>query len=147
MERKIIRQEGSPASAADLVWVGHGLSQAQEQAGRQISAQRDHSKDCHQRISIRSEVPYRALINYGMRYSGVSRIRDMSMSGAFVEMAVGDLGEGASVEFVIRFRYKGRPVEHRLPATAIRVQSNGVALKFGHYDDNAYTDLINLLYA
>ncbi len=147
MDRKIIRQDGSPAIPDDAVWVGRALSESQKQTGHPDSARRDRGRNSHQRMSIRTAVPYQALINYGMSYSAVWRIHDISMSGAFVEMAMGSLGAGALVEFVIRFRRAGRPVEHRLPATAIRVQSNGVALKFGDYDDDVYTDLINLLYA
>ncbi|MHB8455036.1 MAG: PilZ domain-containing protein [Acidiferrobacterales bacterium] len=146
MDRKILRPDGSPVIPDDAVWVGRTLSQSHRQTGYPESAPRGRGQNSHQRISIRTAVPYQALINYGMNYSAVWRIHDISMSGAFVEMAVGDLGAGASVEFVIRFRRRDRLVEHRLPATAIRVQSNGVALKFGDYSDDAYTDLINLLY-
>jgi len=147
MTRKIVNQDGSPSISGDAVWIGRALSDPRYGIAHPAPRLRDHSKESHQRISIRAEVPYQAVINYGMSYSGAWRVRDISMSGAFVEMDIGDLQEGTSVEFVIRFRHNERSIEHRLPATAIRIQHNGVALKFGHYDDNAYTDLINLLYA
>jgi len=42
---------------------------------------------------------------------------------------------------------KGEAVELRLPAIVTRIQGDGLALTFGRYDDQAYTDLANLLYA
>ncbi len=147
MERKITHRERPATVLSDAVWIGRALPQSSEQTWPPKPPLRDHSKDPHLRTSLRAELPYEAVINYGMTYSGAWRVRNMSMSGAFVEMDVGDLQEGAAVEFVIRYSYKGQQMEHRLPATATRIQQNGVALKFGRYDDETYTQLINLLYA
>ena len=147
MERKITHGGRPAATLSDAVWIGRALPQSSGQVWPPKPPVRDHSKDPHLRTSLRAELPYEAIINYGTTYSGAWRVRDMSMSGAYVEMDVGDLQEGTAVEFVLRYYYKGDPVEHRLPATAMRIQQSGVALKFGRYDDETYTQLINLLYA
>ncbi len=147
MDRKITRGGLPTTTLSDAVWLGRALPQTSEQAWPPRPPVRDHSKDPHLRTSLRAELPYEAVINYGITYSGAWRVRNMSMSGVFVEMDVGDLQEGAVVEFVLRYHYRGEALEHRLPATATRIQPNGVALKFGRYDDETYTQLINLLYA
>ncbi len=147
MDRKSAQGGHAGVALSDAVWIGRALPQTADQAWPPKALLRDHSKDPHLRTSLRSELPYEAVINYGLTYSGAWRVRNMSMSGAFVEMEeVRDLDEGAAVEFVLRYYAKGDPVEIRLPATAIRVQESGVALKFGHYDDETYTQLVNLLY-
>jgi hypothetical protein len=75
------------------------------------------------------------------------KIRDLSLSGAFLEMDAADLEEGGMVEFVLRFAYKDRRVEHRLPAKVARITPDGVALEFKKYNNEVYTDLVNLIYA
>lgn len=100
-----------------------------------------------QRLSLRKAVPLSVVLNYGMSYSAPAAIRDMSLGGACLDMSPVDLGEGTAAELIVRFRYKGVLKEHRLPATVIRVEDEGVALHFGKYDDDAYTDLINLMNA
>ncbi len=146
MDRKITRGRRPATALSDAVWIGRALPQSSEQTWPPKPPVRDHSKDPHLRTSLRTELPYEVIINYGMTISCAGRVRDMSMSGAFVEMDVGDLQEGAAVEFVLKCFYKGERMEHRLPATATRIQQNGVALKFGRYDDETYTQLVNLLY-
>lgn len=99
------------------------------------------------RRSLRRRIPMHVVINYGMSYSEAQPVRDLSMNGVFVDMAASELYEGRFVEVVLRYPYKGRRVEHRLPARVRRVSPEGVALRFGPYDDDTYTDLVNLLYA
>ncbi|MHB8345715.1 MAG: PilZ domain-containing protein [Acidiferrobacterales bacterium] len=147
MDRKITRGKPPATSLSDAVWIGRALSQSSEQAWLPKPPLRDHSKDPHLRTSLRAELAYEVIINHGMIISCPGRVRDMSMSGAFVEMDVGDLQEGVAVEFVLRCYYKGERVELRISALATRLQEDGVALNFGRYDDDTYTQLINLLYA
>lgn len=99
------------------------------------------------RGSVRCAVSVTAVINFGPSYSAAWPVRDLSMTGAFVEMLEPDLREGMAVEFVLRADYHGRELEHRLAAVATRVTPEGAAFEFGAYDDAAYTDLANLLYA
>lgn len=106
-----------------------------------------HSQVPHLRHSLRRDKPMEALINYGMTYSGLQHVHDLSTTGALVEMRNTNLVAGALVEFVLRYRYKDQAKELRLPATIVRVSEDGVAIEFGGYSDSAYTDLVNLLYA
>jgi len=87
------------------------------------------------------------VLNYGLTHSEVVPIRDLTMGGVFVQMTAVELHEGALLELMLRYRYKDRHIEHRLPAQVVRVTPDGVALRFGDYDDDAYTDLVDLLYA
>jgi hypothetical protein len=99
------------------------------------------------RQALRRHTPLTALINFGMHYSRRWPLRDLSPEGAFVEMPAPGIKPGMSIEFVLRFRAATRVVEHRLPAQVERVAPDGVALRFGGYDDQAYSDLVHLLYA
>lgn len=88
--------------------------------------------------------PRMAVINHGMSYSMRWPVRRLDPSGAFVEMVAGTLTHGAEVEVVVRLHARGGLVEHRLPATVFRIEADGVEFLFGHYDNQAYTDLVNL---
>lgn len=146
MNGKIRRSEKSTVISGEKIWIGRASSESLGGTSHPATRLRDHSKDSHLRTSIGAEVPYQAFIDLGTRFAQTWRIRDISMSGAFVEMDIGEMREGVSVEFVFRFHRNGQPVEHRLPATIIRIQRNGVALAFGRYDDETYSDLVSLLY-
>jgi len=74
------------------------------------------------------------------------KIRDMSTGGVFLEMDVAQMQEGAIVEFCLRYSDHGRLVYHRFPAKTTRIQLNGIALRFGYYDDQVRSDLVALLY-
>lgn len=99
------------------------------------------------RAAVRSEIPIQILINYDSSYSQVKEVRDLSTGGAFVAISHREIPEGARVEAVLRYRAKGKNLEHRLPAEVVRVDHDGLALKFGPYDDDTYTELVNLIYA
>ena len=47
---------------------------------------------------------------------------------------------------MISFGYQGHQIEHLIPAVVVRIQPQGVGLKFDRYSEKAYTDLVNLLY-
>ncbi len=68
------------------------------------------------------------------------------MGGALVDMDGSTLRVGSVIEFELRFKHRGRQIEHRIPARVSRIAPHGVALQFGYYDDAAYADLTNLLY-
>lgn len=99
------------------------------------------------RASPRRRTPFEAVINYGLSYSAVWRLRSLNLNGAWLEkIGVHDLPLGAQVELVLRYRYKNEPVELRVPARVMRLTAEGAALAFGPYDDETYTRLVNLLY-
>jgi hypothetical protein len=99
------------------------------------------------RHSLRRNLNLDVVVNHGMTYSIPWQVRDLSLDGAFVEIESGPLPEASYLEVVVRYDYKDRKVELRLPATVARIEGRGMALRFGYYDDQAYTDLANLLYA
>ncbi|HKQ30525.1 MAG TPA: PilZ domain-containing protein [Burkholderiales bacterium] len=131
MNRKLLSRQDVAASEQSF-WIDRALT-AQSTEGARHSLRRRPDLD--------------VLVNYGLAYSRPWQVRDLSMNGAFVEIEGGPLPEMTYVEVVLRYHYKGRDVELRLPATVRRVVGQGMALRFGYYDDQAYTDLANLLYA
>lgn len=133
--------QGSAASATDDFWLAclaqHHAAQVESGADEMI---------VERRTAPPHDVPYEAtLIEQGVRY-GAWKIRDMSTGGAFLEMDVTQLHEGAVVEFSLRYNFRGRLVHHRFPAKIIRIQLNGLALRFGYFDDQVRSDLVSLLY-
>ena len=98
------------------------------------------------RASPRRSPNLQVLVNHGLTYSIPSQVRDLSLDGAFIEMNTDPFPESSYLEVVLRYHYKGRNVELRLPAVVARVEGRGMAVRFGGYDDQTYTDLANLLY-
>ncbi len=140
MDRKLIGHR-IPVSIEDQTfWLGRALEAQQ-------SAPTEEPSMPEPRHSVRRPYGLEALVNHGMTYSTPWRVRDLSLTGAFVEMDPLQLPEGSDVEFVLRYRYQGKSFEHRMPATVTRVHPDGVGLTFGQYDDDTYTQLTNLLYA
>ena len=145
MERKISARASSPRNGD--FWLARVVRGLREESGTEAAVAEAHSQAPHLRHSLRRDKPMEALINYGMTYSGLQHVHDLSTTGALVEMRNTNLEVGTQVEFVLRYRYEDQPKELRLPATIKRVSEHGVAIEFGGYDDSAYTDLVNLLYA
>jgi hypothetical protein len=147
MARKIPPQN-TPPSGRHNFWLTHAFRARYEGDKSEdplLSAAR--APHVHWRHAVRRRKPLEALVNYGMTNSVLRQVRDLSPTDAFVEMSPANLSVGSEVEFVLRYRYQGRLIELRLSATVNRVVPDGVALKFGKYDDITYTDLVNLLYA
>jgi hypothetical protein len=126
---------------------GSALPQQSFWLGRTFEAEIEAPLLPEPRHSVRRSLNLEVLVNHSLTYSVPLHVRDFSLTGAYVEMDTAELPEGSYVEMVVRYRYKGRTIEHRLPATVSRVEPRGMALTFGHYDDETYTDLTNLLYA
>ena len=143
MEKKIATSASAPTGNPAGIWLRGAGARPESSA----PAGTDRTDGDFAPRDLRKKIPYVALINYGLTYSMPWHVHDLSPSGALVEMDATDLKEGAYVEFVLRFHYKGRSIEHRIPARVMRISTAGVALKFGEYPDAAYTDLVNLLYA
>lgn len=99
------------------------------------------------RRSLRRRPNLEVLVNHGLTYSTPWQVRDLSLDGAFIEAKNAPIPEASFLELVLRYHYKDRDVELRLPATVARIVGRGMALRFGYYDDQTYTDLANLLYA
>jgi len=136
------KQQGTPVPAEqpESFWLGR-VWEARQADGA------PNAVPTEARQSLRRRHSLEALINHGLSYSIPWRIRDLSLEGAFLESENGQLPTGASVEVVMRYSCKGRDVEVRLPATVTRIETRGMALKFGRYDNQIYTDLTNLVFA
>lgn len=122
-----MERPSSPRVVNNEVAAGHGARKARE--------------------GVRRQPPMTALINYGLHYSQRWPIRDLSPTGAYVEMPGRSLKAGAMVEFVLRLQRHEQSLDLRLPARVVRVDEAGAALSFGGYDDPTYTELVKLLYS
>lgn len=100
----------------------------------------------HQRGSIRKAPACDIFIKSGTSYVIAKKIHDLSVDGVFVEIDPIGMLEGDRAEVMISFSYRGHQIEHLIPADVVRIQAQGVGLKFGRYSDKTYTDLVNLLY-
>jgi len=100
----------------------------------------------HQLGSIRKAPPCDIFVKSGKSYVIAKKIHDLSVDGVFVEIESAGMLEGDRAEVMIGFVYQGQQVEHLIPADVVRIQPEGVGLKFGRYSDKTYTDLVNFLY-
>jgi hypothetical protein len=133
MDRKSLPPEHTATEAAEqFFWISRAASMRAANPPRH---------------SLRRRADLEVLVNHGLTYSMPWHVRDLSLDGAFIEMEAGPLPEATYLELVLRYRYKDRDIELRLPATVSRMVGHGMALRFGYYDDQTYTDLANLLYA
>ena len=103
--------------------------------------------NAEQRASIRKKITLDVLINHDLAYSRRWKVRDLSMSGAWVEMVSGELALGTPIEAVVALKEGKENIVCRLPAKVVRKDPGGVGLSFHRYDDRAYTALVNLLYS
>lgn len=99
MDRKFLSHRAPGAVADQAFWLGRAVEARQEERIRDapVPAPRD---------SVRRPFGIEALVNHGLSYSTPWRVRDLSLTGAFVEMDATQLPQGAYVEFVLRYRYK-----------------------------------------
>jgi hypothetical protein len=100
-----------------------------------------------QRHSIRKKVSLNIVVNHDLAYSERWKVRDLSLSGARLEAATGDLSPGTPVEAVLTLKEHDEYDLHRVAADVVRVDRDGVVLRFRRYDDRTYTALVNLLYS
>lgn len=100
----------------------------------------------HQRGSIRKAPACDIFVKSGKSYVIAKKIHDLSVDGVFVEIESTGMLEGDRAEVMIGFSYQGHQIEHLITAEVVRIQPEGVGLKFGQYSDKTYTDLVNLLY-
>lgn len=99
------------------------------------------------RVSIPAHISYKAIIDDGKTHHLVWSIRNMSPSGALLDMNVTHLREGLAVDLLLRYTHKGTTMARRLPAKVVRTQLHGVALQFSHYGSATCHDLVELLYS
>ena len=135
MDRKRLTQPQTPENPRGDIWLTRSAFQKSVP-----------NTSLHQRGSIRKERACDIFIKSGTCYILAKKIQDLSVDGVFIEIDTLGLVEGVQTEVLISFAYQGRQIEHLLPAEVMRIQAHGVGLKFTPYSDQAYTDLVNLLY-
>lgn len=135
MDRKRPAPSGANSSARADIWLTRSAFQ---KAPVETSL--------HQRGSIRKAPPCDIFVKSGKSYVIAKKIHDLSVDGVYVEIDPIGMLEGDRAEVMIGFNYQGRQIEHLIPAEVVRIQPEGVGLKFGRYSDRTYTDLVNLLY-
>jgi len=144
MDRKHAPQTEMQGSMNSDLWL---VNAAGERVARQSSMEPSTEVSARQRVSIRKSIPCSILVKVGASYVIARKIHDISLVGAYVEMDPAGLAMGDEVEVIMDFTYKGRNVEHAINAEIVRVETDGVGLKFHAYGSRTYTDLVNLLYA
>ena len=98
------------------------------------------------RRSPRRRVPLEARIAIESTQVFPGQVQNISSSGVFLQRTNAVLDIGAAVEFVLHYHRNDRPLELRIPATVVRLERDGVALRFGRYNSVVYTDLIEVIY-
>ncbi len=147
MEKKRTIQSEQSGAQNDI-WLARAVNERVPPAFTQESSpQPPASASLRERESIRRAIPCTILVNFGTTYAIASNILDISLTGAYVDLDAAGAQLEDAVEVVISFAYQGKQIERRIPATIVRLQSQGIGLKFEAYDNQTYTDLVNLLYA
>jgi len=120
--------------------IGTGREQGWPTRAAAASSQR-------QRTCIRKASACLLQVRIGQSHILTQSAHDLSLTGVFVEMNPDSVLLGDQAEVLIGLTdNNGRPHEHRITAEVVRIQPEGVALKFDQYDNRAYTDLVNFLY-
>lgn len=100
------------------------------------------------RVTLPASVTYIAAIDDGQRRHAVWSIRNMSLSGVFLDMDVNQIQEASAVDFLLSYKHQDRAYDYRIPAKVVRTQLNGLALCFNYRDAVAYyNSLVSLLYS
>jgi PilZ domain len=144
MDRKRSLQSEMPGNVKNDVWL---LNATGERVVRDYRNEPSADALTRQRGGIRKTIPCSILVKVGASYVIARKIHDISLVGAYVEMDPAGLALGDEVEVVMDFAYKGRNVEHAINAEVVRIENEGVGMKFNTYGNRTYTDLVNLLYA
>jgi aspartate oxidase len=76
----------------------------------------------------------------------LSRTRDISLDGAFVETK-SKPPKNATVELALKLSTNGKTRVHRVTANVVRSTANGIALAFDDVDTDAYAALLELVFA
>ncbi len=75
------------------------------------------------------------------------RLRDISLSGAFIETENFALTKGTKVDLVLRILRGEKTTACPLPAEVVRAQKDGAALMFGGLDQHTENILSNIVLA
>jgi hypothetical protein len=146
MDNKQTRQDDQQRATRSDIWLTHAATDDAKRAWLNTPSKMATGHAARQRDSIRKPTPCHVLVRVGSSHVIADQVHDLSLTGAFVEMDTTGLAMGDFVEVVIGFVYDQRQVEHMITAEVMRIEPQGVGLKFGAYGNHTYTDLVNLLY-
>ena len=146
MEKKPAIRGVQGAGQSDI-WLSHAVRESIQPGLQDTSTPSPAHASLRERESIRRAIPCSMLVNFGTTYAIASNVLDISLTGTYLDLDAAGAQLGDAVEVVISFAYQDKQIEHRLPATIVRLKPKGVGLKFDAYDNQTYTDLVNLLYA
>lgn len=135
-----------PRSPVDSFWLKQAETFPQNRAIKDNSSWVAGVTQTDARVSIPTGVMYTVIVDDGHRHHVVWGIRNMSLSGVLLDMDVSHMREASAVDFLLRYKHRGRPHDFRIPAKVVRTQLNGLALRFNYHDTNIYNALVNLLY-
>ena len=131
MKRK---QGGSEVSVRDV---------EQNQWLARMACASPHTKEL--RRCPRKAIAMHVSLNQCMTCYGSGSVRDLSLHGAFIEIAHRGLLLGMAVQVGFPFMFAGLPIERRLSARVLRAEQDGVAFQFNQYNPEFYSDLFSLL--
>ena len=135
-----------PPSPMDSFWLKHAEALHQNHARGSEPSRGTATTQIDARVSIPAGVAYTVIIDDGHRHHVVWGIRNMSLSGVLLDMDVSHVREASAVDFLLRYKHKGRAHDYRIPAKVVRTQLNGLALQFNYHHTAIYNALVSLLY-
>jgi hypothetical protein len=97
------------------------------------------------RNNSRMPIELDAVVNY-QASAVICTIKDISVTGAFIEASPEDLPFSGKVELALTLNSKGQARSYRLPAVIRRVSDRGVAVSFSDIDKDAYFSLVDLVF-
>lgn len=103
--------------------------------------------ESERRLSVRKKVQLDIATNDNR--SGISggKIRDMNLDGAFVEFEGTAPRIGEQLQTTLFLPHRQQLLRIQFPATVLRTDSDGAALKFEAYDLPTYKLLVSALYS
>jgi hypothetical protein len=105
----------------------------------------ENQKYKERRINGRHPVELDAVLNYSSR-ALICTVRDVSVSGAFIETDPEDLPLVPQVELSVSIPTKEGIRYHRVPVVIRRLTDKGAGVSFGDIDREAYMSLTELVF-
>jgi hypothetical protein len=115
----------------------------QKNPGEREGAVTDKGRE--RRINPRTPVELDAVLNYDSR-AVICTVRDISVSGAFLETDTSELPFKESVELSVNLPTEKGMRSHRVPILIRRRSDNGAGVAFGELDKDAYYNLLEFVF-
>jgi len=147
MDNKRATSDDRQAAIRTGVWLTRAVTDEAARDNHGTPSIRSAGASFSRRVGIRKSMPCNIIVKLGSAYVIARKIHDISLVGAFVEMDTTGLAVGDPVEVVIGVSYNQRQIEHQISAEIVRIDTEGVGIRFSTYGNRTYTDLVNFLYA